>query len=269
MDVGAALVADAKTAVLMQPGDRPFDDPAAAAEPGSVRSLRPGDLRLDVPAAQLAPCVARVVGAVAVQLARAVGWSTATAAHRRDRVHECDQLGDVVAVAAGERDSERRAAAAGDYMVLGAASGAIDGAGAGLVAPPNARTCELSIAARDQSISSAWCNLTSSNSCSRCHTPACCHSRNRRQQVTPEPQPISCGKYSHGIPVWSTNKIPVSTLRSSIRLRPGKRCRLGTFGINGSTRSHNSSDTNTLAICAPKVEVDAANFATDHRDPAL
>ena len=108
--MSAAFVADAEAAVLMQPGDRPFDDPAAAAEPGSVRSLRPGDLRLDVPAAQLAPCVARVVGAVAVQLARAVGWSTATAAHRRDRVHECDQLGDVVAVAAGQRAGERRAA---------------------------------------------------------------------------------------------------------------------------------------------------------------
>jgi hypothetical protein len=87
----------------------------------------------------------------------------------------------------------------------------------------------------------------------------------------PEPQPISCGKYSHGIPVCSTNRIPVNTLRSSIRLRPGNRCRLGTFGISGSTSCHNSSSTSALAICAPilSVEVDAAAFAADQRVPAF
>lgn len=87
----------------------------------------------------------------------------------------------------------------------------------------------------------------------------------------PEPQPISCGKYSQGIPVCSTNKIPVNTLRSSSRLRPGNRCRLGTFGINDSTSSHSSSLTNTLAICAPilAIEVDATAFATDQRVPAF
>jgi len=74
--------------------------------------------------------------------------------------------------------------------------------------PPNARTCELSIAARDQSISSASLSFASSSSCSRCQIPASWHSRNLRQQVIPEPQPISCGRYSHGIPVCNTNKIP-------------------------------------------------------------
>jgi hypothetical protein len=46
-----------------------------------------------------------------------------------------------------------------DQVVLGAASGAVDRARAGLGAPPNARTCELSIAARDQSIRSASCSF--------------------------------------------------------------------------------------------------------------
>ena len=35
------------------------------------------------------------------------------------------------------------------------------------------------------------------------------HSRKRRQQVIPLPKPISCGKSSHGMPVNSTNKIPL------------------------------------------------------------
>jgi hypothetical protein len=70
----------------------------------------------------------------------------------------------------------------------------------------------------------------------------------------PEPQPISCGKYSHGIPVCKTNKIPLNTLRSSIRLRPGNRKRRSTFGINGATNSHNSSLTSGFAICAPSFQ---------------
>jgi hypothetical protein len=173
-------------------------------------------------------------------------------------------------VAAGKRDRERAAAAAGDQVVLGAAAGAVDRARAGLGAPPKARTCELSITARDQSIRSASFSLANSNSCKRCQTPASCHSRNLRQQVMPEPQPISCGRYSQGIPVCNTNKIPVSTLRSSSRLRPGKRCRLGTFGTSGSIKPHNSSDTNGLAIVAIlSHEVDDTRFVSDRRVPAF
>jgi hypothetical protein len=47
--------------------------------------------------------------------------------------------------------------------------------------------CRSCGAARDQSISSARCSFASSTSCRRSHTPACCHSCNRRQQVMPAP----------------------------------------------------------------------------------
>jgi hypothetical protein len=155
VDVVAAFVADAQAAVLVQPGDRALDDPTLGAQPGAVLALRPGDLRLDAAATQLAPALARVVGAVAVERARSATWTAATAAQWRDRVDEREHLRDVVAVAAGERHRERAASPAGDQVVLGAAAGAVDRARARLGAPPNARTCELSIAARDQSIRSA------------------------------------------------------------------------------------------------------------------
>jgi hypothetical protein len=58
----------------------------------------------------------------------------------------------------------------------------------------------------------------SSSSCSCCHTPASCQSRSRRQQVIPDPNPSSCGKNSHGIPMYSTNKMPDKTFWSSSRL---------------------------------------------------
>ena len=155
MDVVAAFVADAQPPVLVQPGDGSFDDPPLLAEPGAVLRLRRGYPRLDATAAELAPSLAGVVGAVAVEPFRSPAGTAAAAAHGRNRVHERDHLGDVVAVAARQSDREWAATTAGDQVMLGAAPGAVDGARAGLGAPPNARTCELSIAARDQSISSA------------------------------------------------------------------------------------------------------------------
>ena len=59
MDVVSAFVADAEAPVLVQPGD----------------------LRLNAAAVQLAAAVARVVGAIAIQLARATPRAAAAAAH--------------------------------------------------------------------------------------------------------------------------------------------------------------------------------------------
>ncbi|AUX20782.1 uncharacterized protein SOCEGT47_081980 [Sorangium cellulosum] len=58
-------------------------------------------------------------------------------------------------------------------------------------------------------------------------------------------QPSSCGRYSQGIPVFSTNKIPVRAIRSGVRGRPP--CGFGSaFGNRGSIRSQSSSGTNSL-----------------------
>jgi hypothetical protein len=155
VDVGAAFVADAQAAVLVQPGDRALDDPALLAEPGAVWLLRPRDRGADPAGAQLAAVAAGVVGAVAEQPPRPPTRAAALAAHGRDRIDQWQQLEDVVVVCGGERERERRTPSAGKRMVLGAAPGAVYGAWTGLLAPPTARTCELSITARDQSIRSA------------------------------------------------------------------------------------------------------------------
>ena len=46
---------------------------------------------------------------------------------------------------------------------------------------------------------------------------ACCQSRNRRQQVMPEPHPSSCGSIPRGIPLRRTNRIPVRQAQSGKR----------------------------------------------------
>ena len=119
-------------------------------------------------ARRLFAVTAGVVGAIAEQPFRPPTGPATFAAHRRDRIDERQQLEDVVAGAGREREREQSATSAGERMVLGAASGAVYRAWTGLLAPPTARTCELSITARDQSIRSASCSLASSTSCSRC-----------------------------------------------------------------------------------------------------
>ena len=94
--------------------------------------------------------------------------------------------------------------------------------------------------ARLQSICCAWCSLARSTLWRLSQIPAACQSRSLRQQVMPHPQPISWGKSSQGIPVRSTNKMPVSAARLETWGRPP----LGlvfTGGRRGSTNSHNSS----------------------------
>jgi hypothetical protein len=67
------------------------------------------------------------------------------------------------------------------------------------------------------------------------------------EQVMPDPQPISWGNISQGMALLSTNKMPVSAARSSMRgLAPlglG-----GSSGKSGSITYHSSSVTSSLAM---------------------
>jgi hypothetical protein len=236
-------VAAGKVAVGVQPGDRALHDPALAPQPGAVAAAAFGDLGDDAPLAQLAPVAGGVIRAVGKE---APGTELAVATGRRDAIDELGELGDIVAVCARERERQRRAPAIDDQVVLAAKARAVDRGGACLLAPPLARTCELSTTARDQSIWPASWSSSSSIWCRRFQTPASFHSCNRRQQVMPEPQPISWGRSSHGIPVFKTNRIPVSAARSGTRGRPvscGSRS-----GKIGSIRAHNPSERRGFAM---------------------
>ncbi|MGX7826589.1 hypothetical protein ACTG9Q_15995 [Actinokineospora sp. 24-640] len=65
-----------------------------------------------------------------------------------------------------------------------------------LKAPFNARTCEESSAARNQSILFAACNSASITSCMHCQTSASFHSRSLHQHVEPDPNPNG-GQFGH------------------------------------------------------------------------
>jgi hypothetical protein len=76
-----------------------------------------------------------VVAAVGDQRSRWAARPADPAAHERHAVEQLEQLGDVVAVASGERPGERDTAAVYEEMVLAAQAAAVDRAGAGLEAP--------------------------------------------------------------------------------------------------------------------------------------
>ncbi len=110
---------------------------------------------------------------------------------------------------------------------------------------------ELSATAREKSSFSAPRSSESSTWCNRRQTPRRCQYFSLRQHVIPDPQPISLGSISHGMPDRRTNRMPLSTMRSSSGRRPAYRLRLRFFGSNGSMRTHKSSSINGFGIHVP------------------
>jgi hypothetical protein len=132
-------------------------------------------------------------------------------------------------------------------VVLAAAFGPVRRVLPGFFAPPLARTKAESRLAREKSMRSRWRRSAKSASRRRCQTPAACQARRRRQQVMPDPQPISWGSNSHWMPVFNTKRIPVNAARSGLRGRPPLG-RGGACGSKGSTVAQSSSLTSCFAL---------------------
>jgi len=229
MDARTPFVAHRESPEPMQPGDRAFDDPARAAEPAAVRRAALGEGGLDAAPVQGVSMRLGVVGAVALDEIRFHARAAGAAANGRHRVHERQQLRDVVAIGRGQLRAERNPVRVGKNMMLRPGLAAIGRVRSSFFPPRSARSDELSAMARLKSRSPRWRSSASSTAWSRFQTPRRCHASNRRQQVLPDPQPISLGTICHGIPLRSTNRMPVSTARSSSGRRPGclRRRRLG------------------------------------------
>ncbi len=135
MDLVAAVVADEQPFELVQPGEGAFDDPAVAAQAGTVPGPAAGDLGCDAAAAELTAVFVVVVTTVSAHPVGPPARPADFAAHWRDTVDERDQLGDVVAVAASDRPGKRDPRRVYEKMMLGTRSGSINRARARLGAP--------------------------------------------------------------------------------------------------------------------------------------
>jgi len=250
MDVSAALIAQPQAAELLEPGERTFHDPAMDSQATLVGRAPLGQHRFNPPSPQGSAMGLRIIPAVALHAVGVAAGPPDLATHGGKRRHQREERGAIVAIGAGECRGQGKPGRVGDYRMFTARFAPISRVEASLGPPQTARTEALSTTARDQASWSAAWSLARSTAWSFCHTPARCHCAKRRQHVIPEPQPISWGSNSQGMPLRSTNRMPVKALRLSTGLRPGKQKRRGLgAGNKGAITFHNSSSNRGLAMC--------------------
>lgn len=251
MNVGATFETNTQTAKLMQPGMRALHHPACDTQATAVRGATTCDYRNDAALTQRGSMGIGIVGAIGLQLGRFTLWTPGLASDGRYTIDERNELCHVVIVGWRKDHIQRNALRIRDDVVLAARTAAIGWVRSSFFPAPTARIEELSTTAREKSNWSAPRSFAKSILCNRCHTPRRCHALSRRQQVIPEPQPISLGSISHGIPDFSTNKMPVSTRRLHNGFRPVWRLRRRFCGNNGSISAHNSSSISGCGIVCP------------------
>src|SRR5215207_268902 len=250
MDVVPPLVADREPAVLRKPGQCPLHHPPVSSQLLAALYALPGYAALDAVLPQSPPALLVVVGFVGVQLLRALPRPATRTLYGLYGVHELLEDHRVVYVGPARHHRQRDAPSVRNKVALRARFSLIRWILAGFLAPLFAGMLAESKEARSQSIRSASPRRSKRTLCSLSHTPASCHSRKRRQQVTPEPQPISLGSISQGMPLFKTKMMPASAERLSTRGLPPFGLG-GSSGNNGSIVFHSSSDTSSLAMSFP------------------
>lgn len=252
MNIIAPFISYPQTPKLVQPSSRALYYPAVATQPLTAIEQLPRYARLYASTPETFTQSLRVVGFVRVQLRRSLPRPAPELANRLYSIKAFEHHLRVMYVCAAYDYRERDAFSFDHKMALRARFSAIRRIGAGSRPPFGAGTLNESTDARLQSNLSASDSCSSRAWCSLCQTPACCHSRSLRQQVEPDPQPISLGSQDQGKPVRRTKMMPRSTSRLETRGRPP----LGLFasgGNSGSTTAHSSSLTMGLAIMSDSI----------------
>ena len=245
MNLVQALVANPQSPIAIEPSGGAFGYPPVASQALARFNAASGNPGLDVACSQHLSTEREIISLVGMQLGRATPRTTAAPPDGPNRVNRLFQYLGIMHIGCGLSDAQRDALPVDHKMALRARFAAIRWIRPGFFPPRGAGTLDESSAARDQSIWSAWPNWSSKSWCRRFQAPAFCQWRKARQQVIPLPQPISRGSISQGMPLWSTNRMPVSLARSGMDGRPP--FGLGrSGGKSGSISCHRSSLTRGL-----------------------
>ena len=244
MNAWSPFIPQIESTKAMKPRQRALDDPAGASESAAVRAAAFGQLAGDPAPFEFIAMRLRVIPAIALHEAWFPQRPTRTTAQRRNAIDERQQLRHVVPVRRREARDNRNPVGVGKNMMFRPGLTAIGRVRSSFFPPRSARSDALSTTARARSSWPRRRNSVSNRRWSRFQTPARCHFARRRQHVLPEPHPISFGNIFQGMPLRSTNRMPVSTARSGIGFRPACwRLRGRRFGSKGSIRVHKSSST--------------------------
>jgi hypothetical protein len=250
VDVRSSLIAHRQPAIPAKPRQRSLHYPSVPSQSLARVDTPPGDTRGYAPLPQGLSATREVVAFVGMQLLGTLPRSARTTARlpdRLDAIYSLLQELGVVDVCGAEYYRERDASSVRNNMALRARLSLIRRIRSGLLAPLLAGTLAESREALSQSSWSASPRRSKSTRCSSSHTPASCQSRKRRQQVEPEPQPISLGSISQGMPLLRTKTMPLRAARSSTRGLPPLSLG-GSGGKRGSMISQSSSLTSSLLI---------------------
>jgi hypothetical protein len=245
MEVGATLVADGEAAEAVEPGQGALNDPPMSAQFLAGVDALPRNADADMALGQGAAAAGDVIGLVGMALVWPLAAPTRRGLDGRNGVPHGLEDDRGVAVSPRQECREWLATSFDHNMALRARFAAIRRVGTDDVAPLLAGMLAESSEARLQSIRSASPSRSNNVRCRASHTPASCQSRRRRQQVTPEPQPISWGNISHGMPVLSTKMMPLRAARSERRGRPPLGLG-GSDGSSGATKAQSSSLTRSF-----------------------
>jgi len=247
MNIVTTFITNSQSTKLVQPRKRPLNNPAKDPQTTAVLCSTFGQKRIY---AQLSQCISMrlaVISSITLNTIRSLTRTTYLACNWRDRFNQWQKLGYIVPVGSGDFYCQRDTIGICDNVMFRPQFPSIRCIRARFRPPKTARTEDESTIARQKSILSFFRRCLSRIRCILSHTPAFCQSFRRRQQVIPEPQPISLGRYCQGMPVFSTKIIPVRAFRLSRGGLPPLG-RGGCLGIIGSMIFHNSSFISGLAI---------------------
>ena len=120
MHVGVALVADPEPTEVVQVSEASLDDPALTAQARAMAGSSSGDHGSDPESPQQPTVLIEVIATVGENTIWFLARPTALASHRAsvEVFDQRQQLGDVVAVAAGQGDRERDTRRVDQEMVL-------------------------------------------------------------------------------------------------------------------------------------------------------
>jgi len=254
VDVVAPLVPHTQSPGPLLPTERALRYPAVAPQRLAAVQATASQARLNAALAQSAPQGLGVVSFIGMNLLWTVTWPAAFAPHKGNCIYHRQKPLAVSHIRSRQSRCQGQAILVYDLMALRACFAPVHRRRANRLAlrppffAPRARIKMLSTLVRLQSIWWAASSLASRVSCSVCQTHAWCQSRRRRQQVMPEPQPISAGRSSQASPVLRTNRMPVKARRSAMGGRPRLPGWARCGGRSGSTTAHKASLTSSFAI---------------------
>jgi hypothetical protein len=225
MGVYPVLIANGEASEFVEPGEAMLDDLLVTAK--LLADAAPGDAGFDLAVLSGLTAAPMIVSLVGVQLVRSAPGSTLLAYHGRHGVDQVFEGHAVVDVGSGQDQGRRNAVPIRNQVPFGAGPASFGWVRAGRRSPLFAVNHELSTPARPQPIRSA--------------------SRKRRQQITPEPHPISAGSISPEMPVRRMNTMPVRAARAVTSGRPPSGlAEIG--GSDGSMINHKASGETELGI---------------------